>query len=608
MKKHILFGGMLLLAAMFTGCTEDFKDWADPIFNPEPTAITIPGVTATAVAQNVDLAKADEAVRLISVSTSSAPEGTTFDKMRIVVTPEGVDGAEPKTIQAISTTDGTFSKETLQEMILEYFGRRPDVRTFDTQVYLDGVYQGQAAFIDAGSVQLTLIPEAPKISPNYYIVGGSLDWAASAASKEQKFRHSDLDVYEDPVFSIIIDAADGDTWFAIGDDEGCDAVGNGDWSKLMGIVGGDNKATEGSLDYRYNMGADNSFCVPAGAKKIRVTIDMMEQTFKVEAVNIADSYYLVGGNGSWSSDKSQKFTHSDKDVFDDPVFTYVLTGGSELWFAFGDADALDAIDNGDWNQLFGTKGASEDLSGSFDRRYNLGGDHSFHVDGSAKFYRFTINVLDMTYTITPLNFEPFIYFIGATDGWSQAEQKLALTDDSGIYTGYIYCADPNGWGNEFKFQRVAGSWDDEINFGTFTGGVSGDFVEGGGGNIKATAGEGIYYIEADMATGTLKGTRITNMNLVGNFNGWNPADDAQQMTWDAENYCYVITNAGVTADGWKFTANNDWGINLGGNDSVEPSMVIDDLAANGKNLGAVGSTIKLYPTRKNSDKIYCTVE
>ena len=609
MKKHILFGGMLLLAAVFTGCTEDFKDWASPQSNGPEDAITIPGVTATAVAQNVDLAKADEAVRLISVSAASAPEGTIFDKMRIVMTPVGVEDAEPKTLQAISTSDGTFSKETLQEMIVEYFGRRPDVRTFDTQVYLDGIYQGQAAFIDAGTVQLTLIPEAPRISPNYYIVGGRLDWAGSAASKEQKFRHSDLDVYEDPVFSIIIDAADGDTWFAIGDDEGCDAItNNGDWSKLLGIVGGENEASTGSLDYRYNMGADNSFKVPAGAKKIRVTIDMMEQTFKVEAVNIADTYYLVGGNKNWGSDKSQIFSHSNKDVFDDPVFTYVLTGGSELWFAFGDEDAVDAIGEGDWNRLFGTKGASEDLSGSFDRRYNLGGDHSFHVDGSAKFYRFTINVLDMTYTITPLNFEPNIYFIGATDGWSAAEQKLALTDESGIYTGYIYCADPNNWGNEFKFQKVPGDWGSEINYGTFTGGVSGDFALGGGSNIKATAGEGVYYIVADMASGTLHGTRITNMNLVGDFNGWNPADNAQQMTWDADEYCFVINGAGVNANGWKFTANNDWGINLGGNDSVEPSMKIDDLVANGKNLGAVGSVIKLYPTRKTSDRIYCTVE
>ena len=54
--------------------------------------------------------------------------------------------------------------------------------------------------------------------------------------------------------------------------------------------------------------------------------------------------------------------------------------------------------------------------------------------------------------------------------------------------------------------------------------------------------------------------------------------------------------------------NSDWGINLGGNDSVEPSANISDLVANGKNLGVAGSTIKLYPTRKTSDKIYCTVE
>jgi len=37
-------------------------------------------------------------------------------------------------------------------------------------------------------------------------------------------------------------------------------------------------------------------------------------------------------------------------------------------------------------------------------------------------------------------------------------------------------------------------------------------------------------------------------------------------------------------------------------------MNISDLVGGGKNLGAVGKTIKLYPTRKTSNKIYCTVE
>jgi hypothetical protein len=42
MKKQILFGGMLLLAAAFTGCTEDFKNWASPQTNSPEDAITIP--------------------------------------------------------------------------------------------------------------------------------------------------------------------------------------------------------------------------------------------------------------------------------------------------------------------------------------------------------------------------------------------------------------------------------------------------------------------------------------------------------------------------------------------------------------------------------------
>ena len=104
----------------------------------------------------------------------------------------------------------------------------------------------------------------------------------------------------------------------------------------------------------------------------------------------------------------------------------------------------------------------------------------------------------------------------------------------------------------------------------------------------------------DLAKKTLNGMKITNMNLVGDFNGWNPADDAQQMTWDAENFCYVITGAAVTANGWKFTTNNSWDVNLGG--------TIGNLVANGDNLSVTGTNIKLYPTRKTSETIYCTVE
>lgn len=611
MKKNILFGGMLLLAAAFTGCSEDFKDWANPITNPQPEAITIPGVSASAAATNIDLGKAEESVKLITLSTATFPEGTTLDKMRIVLTPTGVEEADSKTLQAISTIEGTFSKEALQEIIVSNYGRKPDVRTFEAQVYLDGIYNGQAAYIDAGKVDLTLIPEAPYIAPAYYIIGGPNDWQASAINRTIKFNHSSEDVYVDPIFTVVFDAAAGDTWFAIGDDQACDAIEAGDWNQLYGIVGGESEAKEGKIARRSELGGENSFCVK-GAKKIRVTIDMMEQTFKVEAVNIAEAYYLIGGPISdWAASATgrlQKFSHSDKDVFDDPVFTYVFEGsGSDMWFAFGDDESCDGIANGDWSKVFGTTlgDGNSGFSGTYARRTQLSDNGSFKVDGKAKFYRFTINALEQTYEITPLNFEPYIYFIGATDGWANAEQKLALTDDSGIYTGYLYCADPNGWGNEFKFQKTPGNWDTQVNADMMTGGITGDFVAGGGGNFKANAGESVYYVTLNMADMSINGVKVDKMGIIGDFNGWGTD---LEMTWNATDYCYEVTGATVNANGWKFRVNGDWGINLGGNDSVEPSTVIDDLVANGKNLGVVGATIKLYPTRKTTDNIYCTVE
>ena len=218
-------------------------------------------------------------------------------------------------------------------------------------------------------------------------------------------------------------------------------------------------------------------------------------------------------------------------------------------------------------------------------------------DNPADFYKISINMMELTWSYKAISFDPFVYFIGATDGWAASDQKLAAVSD-GVYTGYLYVADPNGWGLEFKFQLEPGNWDKQLNSNNLVE-ISGDF-EKGGDNIKASAGEGVYFVNLDLNTNVLSAKKITNMNLVGDFNGWNAADDAQQMTWDAENYCYVITGAGVTANGWKFTTNNSWDINLGGN--------IGDLVANGDNLSVTGTTIKLYPTRKTSDNIYCTVE
>ena len=325
-------------------------------------------------------------------------------------------------------------------------------------------------------------------------------------------------------------------------------------------------------------------------------------TFQVKAIPeapvIEEGYYLVGDmfttedvNG-WSKAAAKAFKHSDKDVYDDPVFTvsFETTKADQYWKIIPkkniDADDLWAA---------GVVGPKVDGDDSMTGLLTNTEAKAGKIAKAGK-YKLTINMMDYSYTLEEVNYDPFIYFIGATDGWKNAEQKLALVDDAkGVYTGYLYCADPNGWGNQFKFQRVAGSWDNEINsgaFSTFSGAATSE-----GGNIGVNAGEGVYYFDVNLSEGTITATKVETMGIIGGFNNW--AGDAV-MTWNAEEYCFEATNAGVTADGWKFRVNGGWDINLGGS--------LNNLTAGGSDLKVAGNTVKLYPTRKTSENIYCTVK
>lgn len=509
MKKISLYM-IALLSAVLTGCSDNYDPEVGPQANQQESPVKVSDASVTNSVGTIDLTKLINetthsetpiAFGKATVKEGAMPANTVLKaEVEVSNTEDFAKSATVSTTMNDTTNVFTVSPTELENAWFNNITKNPATTKLYYRTILYTVTKDDAAarigqpgvdFFSPSNTTLTPLNKV-SIAKAYYILGGpNSDWAASATNRSIKFSHSDKDVYEDPVFTVTFNAAaSGDTWFAIADDAACDAVTNGDWSQVYGIVGGKNDATEGKIDRRAVLGADNSFKVPEGAKKIRVTIDMMEGTFKVEAIN----------------------------------------------------------------------------------------------------------------------FNTVVYFRGATNGWGDGAQKLGLTDEAkGIYTGYVYCADPNGWGNEFKLAKDASDWNKgEYNSTNVT--VSGDITAKDGGNFIAAKGEGLYYLELDAVNMTLKATKITNMNLVGSFNGWNQADDAQQMKWDAEHYCFVMINAGVTAEGWKFTANNDWKINLGGNDTTEPSSKISDLIPGGKNLNVVGKTIRLYPCRTNTDKIYATVE
>ena len=337
------------------------------------------------------------------------------------------------------------------------------------------------------------------------------------------------------------------------------------------------------------------------------------ETFQVKAIPeapvIENGYYLVGdmfnveavGDAAavdgWNTvSAKQAFKHSDKDVYDDPIFTisFETTKADQYW-------KIIPKKNADAGNIWaaGVVGPKVDGDDSMTGALTNGDAKAGKIAKAGK-YKLTINMMDYSYTLEEVNYDPFIYFIGATDGWTNADQKLALVDDAkGVYTGYLYCADPNGWGNQFKFQRVAGSYDNEINsgaFSTFSGAATSE-----GGNIGVNAGEGVYYFDVNLGEGTITATKVETMGMIGGFNNW---DGDEPMKWNAEEYCFEATfkapNAGVTADGWKFRVNGGWDINLGGS--------INNLTAGGDNITVAGKTVKLYPTRKTNDNIYCTVE
>ena len=570
MKKVLYAIGLALLAV---SCTEDYTDWANPFKN-DPEAAKSLTMSISPVG-TIDLATVTaETIQIFSPSITIDDEAETTYQATIYGPEEG-DEAEFEV-----GADGYVSTEGFEEAVYALYGQRPVERSIPMDV-VGLVKVGGQTFKAVANTTLKVIPNAPEIEAAYYLTGTLNEWNNS--DKTYKLTNDGSDPYENSTFTLRIPAPEdgSNVEFKMTPESGI----GGDWSKCL--AAGD----EGKFKYN-NDGGNLVINGVEGAKFYDLTFNMLDQTWEAKALlfDIEQNWYFTGTLNGWNNtDTSYKLTNDGSDPYANPTFTMRLPApedGGNIEFKMTPESGL----GGNWSKCLAAGSGS---AGTFAYN-NDGGNLVIEAVEGAKFYDVTFNMMELTWSCKAVNFNPFIYFIGATDGWANADQKLAHQGD-GVYTGYCYVADPNGWGLAFKFQRTQGSWDDEINANTFSTktGVTGD-------NNIEVAEAGVYYFTVNLSEGSISAMKVTNMNLVGDFNGWNPADDAQQMTWDAANYCYVITGAGVTANGWKFTTNNSWNVNLGGD--------LSNLEGNGANISAVGTTIKLYPTRKTSDNIYCTVE
>lgn len=292
---------------------------------------------------------------------------------------------------------------------------------------------------------------------------------------------------------------------------------------------------------------------------------------------IEDSYYLLGSINGWSVAEAVKFSHSDKDVYDDPVFTLLCNvDGVEGWWwkIVPESTYL----TGNWvdaaNASFGVaENGSDALSGMLVGRTATEdcGAGCLKVSGP---FRLTINMEEMTYDWSQAIENLFV--IGSGCGWDfGAAQALGTTD----YTNYYGFANV---GDEFKFTSEM-SWSG-INYGST--GTPGELTPDGGAGNLTNSTPGFYWCHVNLPELTYSISQITTIGAIGDFNGWaesvalTPSED--MLTWSG-----VID---FTGGSFKLRCNNDWALSLGG----DPNELGWDNAPNIADPGTGKYLVNLY--------------
>lgn len=312
------------------------------------------------------------------------------------------------------------------------------------------------------------------------------------------------------------------------------------------------------------VGDDNTWFAPT-----TVTVTPIDLGIRVE-----EAYYLVGSVNGWNLATAIKFDHSDKSVYDDPVFTLSINVTAEQakegwWWKIVPESNFKAQE---WNGLYGPEmNGDPALSGNL---YAGGEAGALSTAGQQLF---TIDMLSCTYSVT--NALKQLYTPGQSNGWAPAESSTLTTNDFTNYNGFLYL---NGeW-----LMTPAPDWDN----GKWGLGASAGTLVAEGANIPCPAeGAGLYWTTANIGSLTYSTSPITSISLIGDFNGWGgdvdltPSED--MLTWTGT---ITFENAG----GWKFRCNHDWAVSLGGD--------INDLTTdNGSNINAEPGTYKVTLSLKN---------
>ena len=425
--------GMALLMA---SCTDDYKDWAEPFSNAPEDPYSI-SFTASP-ASPIDFATVSGDKVLLFNSTIEGPEGAAATEYEVVLSDESGENQTPVEVDA----EGYANVEELEAAVYGLYGRRPVARTIPMEVGVAINVKG-ASIVKISSTTLTATPNAPEIEEAYYITGTPNSWNNSDTSLE--LTNGGGDVYENPVFKVLIPATGSDISFKVTPKSGL----GGDWSKCLTA-----SDTEGKFATN-NAGADLKIPHVEGAKFYRVEFNMLDQTWKYDALNFNTYIWQAGNGNGWGSPASPLYSPAG-----DGKYTGFMYLDGEFKFRSGE-------DN--WNAPDWGKGASEGTLA----------EQAGNLSADAGYYKVEVDLGALTYKLTPIT---TIGIVGPAQagGWD-ADTDMTYNKETGAWEATVELA-----ADEMKF-RANDGWD--INWG----GTENNLTQGGK-NIKvATAGK--YFIQ-----------------------------------------------------------------------------------------------------------------
>ena len=402
MIKKILLGMTLLMSMV--SCTEDYTDWGNPQSNPQEEAVSFGDGSVTPV-DVINLANVKtEKVKVASIVAPTSSNAAYTPNYKINFDGQSFD------IDA----DGNMAKADLVNYITGKFGKRPTERDLDAT--LDAwLSNGSTAakMVTSAKFQVKAIPEAPFIDAAYYLVGDLTEWKLDT---KLKFAHSDADVYEDPVFTLMFTTTKDDQCWKIIPQGNVDA-GN-IWAVenapkgVVGIEQDRDNAMSGKLLTTNSKGNKAGAGKIAKAGMYQMTINMMDYTYTIK--QIAPEYYLVGALQSWSDQNMSCLMTAETAMVQN--FTTKWTGDANLKIWLGS-------DFGKWDNAFGS--ASGDGVSAAEGKLKANGGAIVCPEKDA-YYTFTADFSTMTYKWTKLaNQNPtefkYVGLIGVGGKWSDGD-------------------------------------------------------------------------------------------------------------------------------------------------------------------------------------------